>query len=78
MRSLGDKSKMKLMRLFLVFGFIVLFPCSGDLALAQVPPHPPGTVCYTPNFWCWAQPPGPPGTMCICPSPYGPVYGVRG
>ncbi len=47
-------------------------------ALAQVPPHSPGTICYTQFFWCWAQPPGPPGSTCICPSPNGPVSGVRG
>ena len=48
-------------------------------ALAQaVPPHSPGTVCYTPQFWCWAQPPGAPGTACACPTPYGWVPGTRG
>ena len=26
----------------------------------QVPPHVPGTICFTPSFWCWAQWPGPP------------------
>ena len=36
---------------------------------ANVPPHNPGTVCYTPNFWCWARPPGPPGSPCTCPNP---------
>jgi hypothetical protein len=46
--------------------------------LAQVPPHSPGTICFTQRFWCWAQPPGPPGSPCICPSPNGPVNGVRG
>lgn len=35
-------------------------------AVAQVPPHMPGTICFTPNFWCWAQFPGPPGTYCEC------------
>jgi len=52
---------------------------SASLALAQgVPAHAPGTVCYTPQFWCWAQPPGPPGSPCVCPSPYGFVGGMRG
>ncbi|MFL5296047.1 MAG: hypothetical protein ACJ798_06660 [Phenylobacterium sp.] len=45
---------------------------------AQVPPHAPGTVCYTPRFWCYARPPGPPGSPCICPTANGPVGGVRG
>ena len=36
---------------------------NGDVT-AQAPPHTPGTVCYTPTFWCWAQPPGPPGRLC--------------
>ena len=52
---------------------VVLIPAS-----AQVPPHQPGTVCFTPNFWCWAQQFGPPGAMCYCPSPYGPVQGRLG
>ena len=47
-------------------------------AFAQVPPHQPGTICFTPYFWCWAQPPGPPGTQCGCPTPQGWVLGVRG
>lgn len=47
-------------------------------AWAQVPPHAPGTVCFTPSFWCWAQPPGPPGSPCGCPSPRGWVTGMRG
>ena len=46
--------------------------------LAQVPAHAPGTICFTPQFWCWAQPPGPPGTVCGCPSSQGWVQGVRG
>ena len=45
---------------------------------SQPPPHTPGTVCYTPQFWCWAQPPGQPGSSCACPTPYGWVSGVRG
>lgn len=44
-------------------------------ARAQVPPHIPGTICFTPTFWCWANPPGPPGYPCGCPSPYGYVAG---
>ena len=44
--------------------------------LAQMPPHPPGSICRTPQFWCWINPPGPVGQVCTCPTPYGPVRGV--
>lgn len=48
-------------------------------ARAQVPPHPPGTICFTfQGFWCWASPPGPPGFDCACPSPMGWVPGKLG
>lgn len=47
-------------------------------AVAQVPPHVPGTICFTQSFWCWAQPPGPPGLPCTCQGPSGPVPGVLG
>ena len=40
--------------LLLAIGLVVL---TRSLAQAQVPPHQPGAVCYTPNFWCWAQQP---------------------
>jgi len=50
----------------------------APMALAQVPPHDPGTICFTPKFWCWADPPGQPGSPCTCPSPYGPVEGRLG
>jgi hypothetical protein len=49
-----------------------------DLAVAQVPPHAPGSICFTPNFWCWANPPGPPGWACYCPSPQGLIRGTLG
>jgi hypothetical protein len=44
-------------------------------ASSQVPPHPPGTICATPQFWCRAPYPGPPGSLCACPTPYGWVQG---
>lgn len=47
-------------------------------ASAQVPPHQPGTICFTPTFWCWAVQVGPPGAVCACPSPYGFIYGYLG
>ena len=65
---------MKLL-VFAVFGFLCL---AGDaLAQAQVPPHYPGTICFTPSFWCWSSP-GQPGTPCACPSPRGLVRGYLG
>lgn len=33
---------------------------------AQVPPHVPGTVCMTPDFWCWAKEQGEVGVECEC------------
>jgi hypothetical protein len=45
-------------------------------AIAQVPAHTPGTICATPQFWCWAIYPGKPGTRCACRSQYGWVQGV--
>jgi len=47
-------------------------------ATAQVPPHSPGTICHTPQFWCWAPQPGAPGAVCYCPSQYGWVQGRLG
>lgn len=58
--------------ILLILGVVVALTRS---ALAQVPPHQPGTICFTPTFWCWADPPGPPGNPCGCPSPYGYVTG---
>lgn len=45
-------------------------------AIAQVPPHSPGTICATPKFWCWAVYPGSPGTRCACRTQTGWVQGV--
>ena len=66
-------------RLFLI-GTVVIFCAlvARTAAMAEVPPHAPGTICYTPQFWCWAQPSGPPGSPCACPTPYGWVQGIRG
>jgi hypothetical protein len=66
-------------RLFVIGTLIALSTvAASDRVMAEVPPHQPGTVCYTPQFWCWAQPPGPSGTPCVCPTPYGWVSGTRG
>lgn len=43
---------------------------------AQPNNAPPGTVCVTPTFWCWAVRPGPPGAPCACQTSNGWVQGV--
>jgi hypothetical protein len=66
------------------FRRVGLFTLAAAVALtappsfAQVPPHQPGTLCFTPQFWCFANPPGPPNTACACATRFGPVNGVRG
>ena len=45
-------------------------------AIPQVPPHQPGTVCYTQFLWCWMPRISPPGSSCFCPSPQGNILGV--
>jgi len=57
---------------------ILLIGLMAQASRAGVPPHTPGSICYTPRFWCWARPVGPRGSPCICPTPSGPVAGVRG
>ena len=57
---------------------VALFSLGQGDAGAQVPPHRPGTICFTPKLWCWANPPGPPGAVCYCPSRYGKVQGKLG
>lgn len=57
-----------------VLGTALVWPHAA--VIAAVPPHMPGTVCATPQFWCWAIYPGPPGTQCACRSQSGWVPGV--
>jgi hypothetical protein len=47
-------------------------------ALAQVPPHQPGTICFTPQFWCWMPYPGVPGQPCYCMTQWRQIPGVLG
>ena len=47
-------------------------------ASAQVPPHRPGEICFTPSLWCWAAPKGAPGQACVCRSQFGLVKGTLG
>jgi hypothetical protein len=56
---------------------LLLVIVSG-LSGAQVPPHTPGTICFTPKSWCWAKPPGPPGKACACRTANGWVPGRLG
>lgn len=59
---------------------LVLLPAVllGGSAVAQVPPHQPGTICFTPKFWCWLDRPLIKGQPCYCSTPSGPVRGVAG
>lgn len=51
----------------LLLGAGLLVLAATNAAQAQVPPHAPGTICATPNFWCWAYPAGVYGQPCVCP-----------
>lgn len=67
---------MKRIRPFRLLVWVLLFVAArGD---AQVPPHYPGTICFTPQFWCWLPAPVYPGSRCFCQTPYGPIWGVAG
>jgi len=48
---------------------------SSTVAVAQIPPHRPGTICFTPAGWCWVNPPGRPGAFCTCEMNGRPVGG---
>lgn len=60
------------MRLLSAFAILCIL---GTAAAAQMPQAPPGTICVTPTFWCWALVPGNPGSPCDCPTPNGLVAG---
>lgn len=45
-------------------------------SFAQPETAPPGTVCVTPRFWCYAVKPGPPGAPCACQTAQGWVAGT--
>jgi hypothetical protein len=67
-------------RVVIAIAALVSAACLPTAGLADVPPHQPGTVCYTPAFWCWARPPGAAGEQCTCANPNGgpPVKGTLG
>jgi hypothetical protein len=68
---------MKIARTLIVLA-LLQGPSAAFNAVAQVPPHIPGTICFTPQFWCWMGGQGQPGTICYCTTPYGPVQGRLG
>jgi hypothetical protein len=59
-----------------MLAFVLL--ATTPAAMAQVPPHAPGSLCVTPQGWCWAQVRGPVGGPCACPTPSGWVRGALG
>jgi hypothetical protein len=74
----GERVRLSTLGRWLAAGAVGAATLSALQAAAGVPPHPPGAVCYTPRFWCYAKPPGPPGSPCVCVTATGPVGGVRG
>ncbi|MDB6106944.1 MAG: hypothetical protein JWO52_6943 [Gammaproteobacteria bacterium] len=51
---------------------------SAHTARAQVPPHYPGTICFTQQFFCFLPAAQYPGSLCYCATPYGAVPGRAG
>jgi hypothetical protein len=74
----GGRVRLSTLGKWLAAGAFTAATLSALHAAAVVPAHPPGSVCYTPRFWCYARPPGPTGSPCVCPTATGPVGGVRG
>jgi len=74
----GAESIMSTIRRLLIIAICLLSLALYGSVAAQVPPHQPGTMCFTPQFWCWLQYPGVPGQVCYCPTSYGPVQGKVG
>jgi hypothetical protein len=60
-------------RLLATLAFIAM---SATTTIAALPAHEPGTICATPEFWCWAQLRGIYGQPCTCPTAAGYVSGV--
>jgi hypothetical protein len=57
---------------------VTLFAVATTPVISQVPPHYPGTVCFTPYLWCQLPGAVPVGTRCYCNTPSGPVFGQAG
>jgi hypothetical protein len=69
---------MKQLRRSIIFCLFASLLIDSEIASAQIPPHVPGAICFTPQFWCWVNPPGYPGSPCSCPTPYGWIGGRLG
>lgn len=52
----------------------VLSPVSASAQM--LPPHQPGTICYTQYGWCWMPGVFPLNARCFCNSPQGPIPGI--
>jgi len=52
--------------------------CMTATASAQIPPHPPGTVCFTPYTWCFLPQTLPVGAPCGCSTTSGVALGRAG
>ncbi len=76
MQAENFRGETQMIRLRLFVILLTLLSALSIPAAAQVPPHAPGSVCFTPYFWCWVSPPGPPGYSCWCIDSYG--YQVMG
>ena len=58
-------------RLWLGFALAAAASWSATVAAQFLPPHQPGTICVTPQGWCWLPQPGYLGTPCFCPAGNG-------
>jgi hypothetical protein len=64
--------KRRMLQLGAIFGMLC-----PSAAMAQLPPHAPGTICATPIGWCWLPQQIYVNSPCFCPGPYNqPVRGV--
>jgi hypothetical protein len=66
----------KAMRYFATLCVAVSCLLASGVAAPQAPPHRPGTVCFTPYFYCTLDRPQSPGSTCFCPRSDGKVQGV--
>ena len=69
---------MNSLRRVVTCGAVLVAALAQTETQAQVPPHQPGTICFTPSFWCWMQFPGIPGQSCYCMTQWGPAGGIIG
>jgi hypothetical protein len=50
----------------------------AEISAGGVPKHVPGTICFTPSFWCWAEFPAAAGGTCHCWTQAQMVNGILG